>query len=97
MPCRNAASWAGIREVSRTSQPLLGHSQVRPTDDGRGNGAFAVEPLGAGACLGDYEGDVLDEAAYWQRYPSGVVSEPLLPSDLLPRSLWKCNDRVCKL
>ena len=51
----------------------IARSQVRPTGDGRGNGAFAVRPLSTGTCLGDYEGDTLDEAAYWQRYPSGVV------------------------
>ncbi len=51
-----------------------GTNQVRATGDGRGNGAFAVRALSAGTCLGDYEGDTLDEAAYWQRYPSGVVS-----------------------
>ena len=47
--------------------------QVQPTGDGRGNGAFAIGHLPEGTCLGDYEGDVLDEAQYWQRYPSGVV------------------------
>ncbi|KAK9823631.1 hypothetical protein WJX72_004345 [[Myrmecia] bisecta] len=46
--------------------------EVRPTGDVRGNGAFAVEPIPAGTYLGDYEGEMLDEAAYWQRYPSGV-------------------------
>ena len=51
--------------------------QVRPTHDGRGNGAFAVRHIPAGTCLGDYEGEMLDEAAYWARYPSGVVSSPL--------------------
>ncbi len=46
---------------------------MRPTEDGRGNGAFAARQLPEGTCLGDYEGDVLDEAQYWQRYLSGVV------------------------
>ena len=47
--------------------------QVCPTGDGRGNGAFAAKHIPAGAYLGDYEGELLDEAAYWARYPSGVV------------------------
>ena len=47
--------------------------QVRATTDGRGNGAFAVRQLPEGMCLGDYEGDVLGEAQYWHRYPSGMV------------------------
>lgn len=47
--------------------------QVCPTGDGRGNGAFAAKHIPAGAYLGDYEGERLDEAAYWARYPSGVV------------------------
>jgi len=46
---------------------------VRPTTDGRGNGAFAAKPIPAGTYIGDYEGELLDEAAYWARYPSGVV------------------------
>lgn len=48
--------------------------QVRPTQNNRGNGAFAVADIPAGTHVGDYEGELLDEAAYWQRYPSGVVS-----------------------
>lgn len=46
---------------------------MRPTTDGRGNGAFAAKPIPAGTYIGDYEGELLDEAAYWARYPSGVV------------------------
>jgi hypothetical protein len=48
-------------------------SQVRPTTDGRGNGAFAAAAIAQGAFLADYEGELLSEAQYWQRYPSGVV------------------------
>ena len=71
------------------------NSQVRATGDGRGNGAFAVRPLSAGTCLGKYEGDTLDEAAYWQRYPSGVVSDRLAPLKLLSRSL--CDWHTCSI
>ena len=39
----------------------------------RGNGAFAAQLIPAGTFIGDYEGEVLDEAAYWHRYPSGMV------------------------
>eukprot|EP00884_Botryococcus_braunii_P015259 jgi/Botrbrau1/2416/Bobra.0395s0042.2 len=46
--------------------------QVRPTGDVRGNGAFATVDIPRGTCLGEYEGDLLNEAAYWARYPSGV-------------------------
>jgi hypothetical protein len=42
---------------------------VRPTPD-RGNGAFAVRPIPAGAFLGSYEGELLDEAGFWARYGS---------------------------
>lgn len=48
-------------------------SQVKPTVDGRGNGAFAATPIERGTIIGDYEGELLSEAEYWQRYPSGVV------------------------
>lgn len=49
--------------------------QVRETEDQRGRGAFAAQPISAGTFLGWYEGEILDEQQYWQRYPSGVVSE----------------------
>lgn len=56
-----------------TGTPLIdGSIEVHPTEDGRGNGAFAVHLIPAGTYLGDYEGEMLDEAAYWSRYPSGV-------------------------
>ena len=48
-------------------------AQVCSTPD-RGNGAFATQLIPAGTFIGDYEGEMLDEAAYWQRYPSGMVS-----------------------
>lgn len=47
--------------------------QVRPTTDGRGNGAFAAAPIARGTFIGEYEGDMLGEAQYWSRYPSGMV------------------------
>ena len=49
-------------------QPELVFLQVKPTDDKRGNGAFAVKVIPAGTYLGDYEGEKLNEAAYWARY-----------------------------
>ncbi|DBA77301.1 hypothetical protein WJX79_008098 [Trebouxia sp. C0005] len=56
-----------------TGAPLAdGSIEVRPTTDGRGNGAFAAKPIPAGTYIGDYEGELLDESAYWARYPSGV-------------------------
>lgn len=56
-----------------TGAPLAdGSIKVRPTTDGRGNGAFAAKPIPAGTYVGDYEGELLDESAYWARYPSGV-------------------------
>lgn len=45
---------------------------VRETMDGRGFGAFATKPIEAGACLGDYEGTLLDEKDFWERYDDGV-------------------------
>ena len=49
--------------------------QVRPSGPGRGNGAFAVRDIDEGVCLGDYEGELINEETYWTRYPSGVVRE----------------------
>ena len=48
--------------------------QVRPSE-GKGNGAFATELIRAHTFLGDYEGELLHEVDYWQRYPTGVVSQ----------------------
>lgn len=57
-----------------TGPPLAeGAIQVRPTEDGRGNGAFALQHIPAGTYLGNYEGDMLDEVSYWARYPAGVA------------------------
>lgn len=47
---------------------------MRRTSDGRGNGAFAAADIARGAFVGVYEGDLLSEAQYWSRYPSGMVS-----------------------
>ncbi len=52
-------------------------SQVRRTTDGRGNGAFATASIVKGAFIGEYQGDMLSEAQYWSRYPSGVVRHAL--------------------
>ena len=52
---------------------VLPLAQVCSTPD-RGNGAFAAQLIPAGTFIGDYEGEMLDEAAYWHRYPSGMVS-----------------------
>jgi hypothetical protein len=46
---------------------------VRPTGDVRGNGAYAAAPIPKGSWLGDYTGDALDRAAFFARYPDGVV------------------------
>lgn len=57
-----------------TGPPLSeGAVEVQPTGDGRGNGAFSMQHIPSGTYLGDYEGDMLDEASYWARYPSGVA------------------------
>ena len=47
---------------------------MRPTGDSRGNGAFAVKRIAKGTFLGPYEGELLDEKQYWNRYPNGMVS-----------------------
>ena len=44
---------------------------VRETDDGRGLGAFAVERIPRGTCLGDYEGALLDQRQFFERYGDG--------------------------
>lgn len=63
---------------------------MKQTQDGRGNGAFAAADIPKGTLIGVYEGDLLDEAAYWNRYPSGVVRlqtqrVATQPTKLLPR------------
>lgn len=55
---------------------------MKSTEDGRGNGAFAAADIPEGAHIGIYEGELLDEAAYWERYPSGVVP-PCTPQTTL--------------
>lgn len=45
---------------------------VKPTSDGRGNGAYAATVIAKGTILGDYDGELLTEAVYWRRYPSGM-------------------------
>lgn len=63
---------------------------MRPSE-GKGNGSFASKPIALGTYIGDYEGELLDEASYWQRYPSGVVRFPscymIIPINLLPVNL----------
>lgn len=39
----------------------------------KGNGAFATSKIAQGTFIGDYEGEMLDEKTYWERYPDGVV------------------------
>ena len=62
-------AWAGPGPRPDARASLVVHA----TPD-RGNGAFAAAPVPAGAFLGEYEGELLDEGAYWARYPDGVVS-----------------------
>ena len=47
--------------------------QVVWTGEARGYGAVAAVDIEEGACLGCYEGELLTEAEFWQRYPSGIV------------------------
>lgn len=51
--------------------PPAGSVVVRPTGDGRGWGVYAAVPLPVGTPLGEYEGDLLDTAAFFARYPPG--------------------------
>jgi hypothetical protein len=64
--------------------------QVRPTTDGRGNGAFAAAAIAQGAFLAEYEGELLSEAQYWRRYPSGVVRRGRIAVDALQPFLTHC-------
>ena len=66
-------------------------SQVRPTTDGRGNGAFAAAAIAQGALLAEYEGELLSEAQYWRRYPSGVVRRRHIASYMLQPRPAKCT------
>jgi len=59
-----------VKDLTKTLSD--GAIAVRPTTDGRGNGAFAAVPIARGTFIGEYEGDMLSEAQYWSRYPSGV-------------------------
>uniref|UniRef100_A0A7S3R388 SET domain-containing protein n=1 Tax=Dunaliella tertiolecta TaxID=3047 RepID=A0A7S3R388_DUNTE len=62
-----------LLEVPPTGPPIpAGSVQVRPTGDVRGNGAFAVVPIMKGQRICNYEGELIDVADYWERYPSGA-------------------------
>ncbi|KAL6756663.1 hypothetical protein V8C86DRAFT_2644721 [Haematococcus lacustris] len=56
------------------SGPLVppGAVVVRPTGDVRGNGAFAALPIPSGSLLCEYEGELLSNQQYRQRYVTGV-------------------------
>jgi hypothetical protein len=49
-----------------------GSIKVLPTEDGRGNGAFATMAITKGSYLCDYEGDLLNRQEFESRYPDGV-------------------------
>jgi hypothetical protein len=46
---------------------------VKPAGS-KGNGAFATQRIPKGSFIGDYEGELLSEAAFWERYPAGEVN-----------------------
>ena len=48
---------------------------TRPTGDVRGNGGYAQLLIPAGTHICDYSGELLDRAAFYERYPDGVVSD----------------------
>jgi SET domain len=56
---------------------------VRETDDGRGRGAFAAVCIPANTSLGDYQGELLDTAAFLSRYPPGALAEYAIAVDSL--------------
>jgi hypothetical protein len=61
--------------VPSSGPPLQPGSVItRPTGDVRGNGAYAVHAIPAGTHIADYEGELLDNDAFFSRYPDGVVS-----------------------
>lgn len=64
--------------------------QVRSSGPGRGNGAFAVREIAEGVCLGAYEGELIDEATYWARYPSGRVWA-LIAAEQASQSILCCS------
>lgn len=75
----------------------LNFPKVLPTER-KGNGAFASKPISKGTYLGDYEGELLTETAYWTRYPDGVVKyfyllsiACLLTASLIKVSLMQFN------
>ena len=44
---------------------------MRATGDGRGRGAYAKRRIAAGEWVGDYEGERLTSAQFFERYPDG--------------------------
>ena len=66
-PCQveELYDWAA---VFRVRSGMIG---VCETEDGRGLGAFAAGRIPRGTCLGDYEGELLDQRQYWDRYRDG--------------------------
>ena len=80
--CAAGSSQAACQQhrVCHAQPRADGCCQVRPSGPGRGNGAFAVRDLPRGVYLGAYEGELIDEATYWARYPSGKVLRPASPA-----------------
>lgn len=70
-----------IGPLAHSVGPLAHCMQVRLCGDRRGYGCFAVQRIGCGTYLGDYEGELLDEGEFWARYPDGTVTRP--PSHVL--------------
>ncbi|GIL43916.1 hypothetical protein Vafri_1501 [Volvox africanus] len=56
--------------VPSAGPPLAADAvHVRPTGDIRGNGAYAATRIPRGTYIADYTGDLLDRAAFLDRYP----------------------------
>lgn len=90
----------GIPSSGPAIQP--GSIITQPTGDVRGNGAYATQVIPAGTYITDYAGEVLDNHAFFSRYPDGVVSggesEAWLTDSALGRRLFVgllCVCRVC--
>mmetsp|Transcript_23386 Transcript_23386/g.59041 ORF Transcript_23386/g.59041 Transcript_23386/m.59041 type:complete len:348 (-) Transcript_23386:352-1395(-) len=60
----------GVRPSGGAIRP--GDVAVRQTGDARGRGAFATTAIPKDTMLTEYEGDMLSNVEYFQRYPDGV-------------------------
>jgi hypothetical protein len=78
-------------DVPCDGPPLTeGAVEVLPTPQ-KGNGAFATQTIPRGTNIIDYQGELLNKAEFFSRYPDGVVSHALSSFSTTLPTLRPCN------